>query len=81
MNSASTQSAGTHEVGKLWGGRFASASSSALENLSRSPAEYFRMVRYDAIGSKAHAGELARAGILTSVEHDRIVAVLDDLVL
>ena len=67
--------------GKLWGGRFASESDSALENLSRSPAEFFaRMARYDAIGSKAHAGELVRAGVLTLGERTQIEAALDQII-
>ena len=80
MTLPSTSTAGDHEAGKLWGGRFAAASSSALEDLSRSPRDYFRMVRYDVIGSKAHAGELVRAGILSEEERDTITATLDDLV-
>jgi len=80
MSVPTTRPAGTHEPGKLWGGRFAAPSSSALEDLSRSPADNFRMVRYDAVGSKAHAGELVRAGILTDDERATIEAALDDIV-
>lgn len=73
-NAAKTQ-------GKLWGGRFSSAASSALENLSRSPEEFFRrMVPFDVIGSKAHAGELVRAGVLTPQERVEIEASLDSIV-
>ena len=67
--------------GKLWGGRFASEANTALENLSRSPEEFFRrMVPFDVIGSKAHAGELVRAGVLTADERATIEATLDDIV-
>ena len=80
MSVPTTRPASTHEPGKLWGGRFARPSATALEDLSRSPADNFRMVRYDAIGSKAHAGELVRAGILTESERTTIESALDDIV-
>lgn len=56
------------EPTKLWGGRFASGPSDALANLSRAPASYFRMYGEDIAGSRAHAGELHRAGLLTADE-------------
>ncbi len=71
---------GSHSAGKLWGGRFASKADLALENLSRSPKDYFRMVPYDVIGSKAHAGELVRRGLLTQEERTVIEATLDEMV-
>jgi argininosuccinate lyase len=58
----------THE-GTLWGGRFDSGPSPALEALSRSTHFDWRLVPYDLAGSVAHAHALHRAGLLT--DHDR----------
>jgi len=80
MSVAQAHDAGRHEAGKLWGGRFAAPSAKALEDISRCPPEYFRMVRYDVMGSKAHAGELLRAGLLTQAERQTIAAALDAIV-
>lgn len=80
MSVAQAQDAGRHEAGKLWGGRFAAPSAKALENISRCPPEYFRMVRFDVMGSKAHAGELVRAGLLTVEERHTVESTLDAIV-
>jgi len=80
MSVAQAHDAGRHEAGKLWGGRFAAPSAKALEDISRCPPEYFRMVRYDVMGSTAHAGELVRAGLLTPEERQTIAAALDGIV-
>jgi len=80
MTATSVDNTGSHVAGKLWGGRFASAADPALEDLSRCPSDYFRMVPYDAIGSKAHAGELVRKGLLTPDEKEAIETTLDEIV-
>lgn len=80
MTTTSVNEAGGHEAGKLWGGRFTVKADQALENLSRSPKDYFRMVPYDVIGSKAHAGELVRRGLLTAEERTMIASTLDEIV-
>jgi argininosuccinate lyase len=59
---------GTKE-GKLWGGRFASGPSPALEALSRSTHFDWRLVPYDLAASVAHANALHRAGLLTDSDH------------
>jgi len=64
---------------RLWGARFKSGPAEAMANLSRSPAVYFRMTPYDVAGSKAHAHELQRAGLLSSDETDRIIACLESI--
>jgi len=61
---------------RLWGARFRSPPSEALMNLSRSPANYFRLVPEDLMSSVAHARELMRAGILTEAEAEEIIAAL-----
>lgn len=61
----------------LWGGRFSAGPSPELAALSRSHPSYFRLSREDLAGSRAHARELARAGVLTGDERDRILTALD----
>ncbi|CAO3433917.1 argininosuccinate lyase [Azospirillum endophyticum] len=57
-----------NSAGALWGGRFKKAPSKALVDLSRSPADYFRLAPEDLRSSAAHARELVRAGILDAQE-------------
>jgi argininosuccinate lyase len=69
---------GTNE-GKLWGGRFASGPSPALEALSRSTHFDWRLVPYDLAGSVAHANALHRAGLLTDNDHAELLRGLATL--
>ena len=66
----------TTHTGALWGGRFAAGPSDALADLSRSTHFDWRLVPYDLAGSRAHAGVLRDAGLLTSDQHDALVAGL-----
>ena len=63
----------------LWGGRFASGPSAELTRLSRSPERYYTLAPYDVIGSKAHAHELQRAGLLDAEETKQITAALQQI--
>ena len=63
--------------GKLWGGRFSEAPDAAAWALGRSVGFDVRLWPYDLAGSRAHAGELARIGILDSVDHDAVMSALD----
>ena len=65
------------EPTQLWGGRFKSGPSEALANLSRSHPTYFRLYREDLAGSRAHASELKRAGVLDEAEFAKIRETLD----
>ncbi|APO77780.1 argininosuccinate lyase 2 (plasmid) [Rhizobium etli 8C-3] len=65
------------EPTQLWGGRFKSAPSEALAKLSRSHPSYFRLYREDLAGSRAHASELKRAGVLDEAEFATIRETLD----
>lgn len=65
------------ESAQLWGGRFKSGPSEALANLSRAHPSYFRMYIEDLAGSRAHASELKRAGVLTEEEFTAIREALD----
>ena len=63
----------------LWGGRFASGPSAALQALSLSIHFDWRLAPYDLRGSKAHARVLHRAGLLTDDESARMLLALDEL--
>ncbi len=63
----------------LWGGRFAGGPADALAHLSKSTHFDWRLARYDIAGSRAHARELGRAGLLTDTEVTDMIAALDQL--
>ena len=67
------------EPTQLWGGRFKSGPSEALANLSRAHPSYFRLYREDLAGSRAHASELKRAGVLDEAEFATIRDALDQI--
>ncbi len=62
---------------KLWGGRFESGPSEVFERFSNSLAFDRRLLDADVRGSQAFARSLARAGVLTGEECERIVAAFD----
>lgn len=64
---------------KLWGGRFRSPADPALLKLSRAPDDYFGLAPYDIAGSRAHARELHRAGVLDDAELEQLLVGLDGL--
>lgn len=61
---------------RLWGARFKTPPSPQLKLLSRSEPSFFRLVPYDLAGSRAHAHELRRAGILNDAE---LAALLSEI--
>ena len=63
----------------LWGARFKAAPAASLTALSRSPDYYFALAPYDLAGCRAHARELARAGLLSADELDTMLAAIDAL--
>ena len=69
---------GTNQ-GALWGGRFAEGPSPALMALSRSTHFDWRLVPYDLAGSRAHADELHRVGLLDDAGHAALTAGLATL--
>ncbi|OYN90001.1 argininosuccinate lyase [Parenemella sanctibonifatiensis] len=71
--------AGSHQAGRLWGGRFAGGPSEVMAELSRSTQFDWRLARVDIAGSRAHAGALHRAGLLLDEEREALLAGLDDL--
>ncbi len=64
---------------RLWGGRFKAEPDPALTELSRSEPSYFDLAPYDLAGSRSHARELHRAGILDAEELGRLLAAIDEL--
>jgi argininosuccinate lyase len=66
----------TEGTERLWGGRFRSAPAAELKALSRSEESFFRLAPYDLAGSRAHARELQRAGVLDA---DELQSLLDEM--
>jgi argininosuccinate lyase len=64
---------------RLWGGRFRTPPAPALTAFSRADDRFFRLAPYDLAGSRAHARELQRAGILDAGELDQLLAGIDRL--
>ena len=69
----------TTNHGALWGGRFATGPAPELAALSRSTHFDWRLAPYDLAGSRAHAGALRTAGLLTEADHAELLRGLDDL--
>lgn len=59
----------TAAEGRLWGARFAAAPDAAAWALGRSVAVDGRLWREDLAGSRAHADELHRVGVLSAADH------------
>ena len=64
---------------QLWGGRFRAPPAPALKAFSRSEERFFRLAPYDLAGSRAHARELERAGILDAGELAQMLSAIDRL--
>jgi len=64
---------------KLWGGRFTEATDAFVEAFTASVDFDRRLYRHDIEGSKAHARMLAKVGVLTEDECEKILAGLDDV--
>jgi argininosuccinate lyase len=74
---ASTHEAASTDAGRLWGGRFTAGPDEAAWQLGVSTAFDRQLWRQDLAGSRAHAGELHRIGVLDDDEHAQMVAALD----
>ena len=61
---------------KLWGGRFHEGTAASVEAYTQSISYDWALYRQDIAGSCAHARMLARQGVLTNEEADRLVAGL-----
>jgi len=72
-----------HSGDKLWGGRFSEPTDAFVEAFTASVGFDQRLYRHDIQGSKAHAQMLARVGVLTDDEcqkiHDGLDTILADI--
>jgi argininosuccinate lyase len=72
-----------HSGDKLWGGRFSEPTDAFVEAFTASVGFDQRLYRHDIQGSKAHARMLARVGVLSDEEcqkiHDGLDAILADI--
>lgn len=73
------QPGGATSAGRLWGARFSAGPAEAAWELGVSIATDHRMWPHDLAGSKAHADELLRIGILNPEDHQAIVGGLDTI--
>jgi argininosuccinate lyase len=64
---------------KLWGGRFSAQTAGSVEAFTSSIEVDWRLYRYDIAGSIAHAKMLARQGIISAREGQKIVRGLDSI--
>jgi argininosuccinate lyase len=64
---------------KPWGGRFTEATDAFVESFTASVAFDRRLYHHDIEGSIAHATMLARVGVITGQERDRIVSGLREI--
>ena len=67
------------ETNKPWGGRFSEKTASTAESFSASIHFDRRLYRHDIAGSKAHAKMLARVGLISSDELQKILAGLSEI--
>lgn len=67
------------ESKEMWGGRFAEPVDAFVKAFTASVNFDARMYRQDIAGSKAHARMLAKVGVLSAEECERIVTGLDDI--
>ncbi len=74
-----SETSGTTNEGKLWGGRFAAGPSPELEALSKSTHFDWRLAHYDLAGSRAHANVLHAAGLLADDEHSALLHAIVEL--
>ena len=63
----------------LWGGRFGNGPAEAMAALSKSTDFDWRLAPYDIAGSVAHAGVLARVGLLSESEYTAMCEALGTL--
>ena len=77
MNTPSTPKPG--DKSGLWGGRFASGPAPELVALSRSTHFDWRLAPYDLAGSRAHAGVLQAAGLISREDLNKLIAGIDAL--
>ena len=73
------QEAGQPSTTRLWGGRFEGGPSPEMAALSLSVHFDWRLAPYDLLQTRAHAGVLHRAGLLSAPELDQVHEALAEL--
>ena len=68
-----------NKTSKLWGGRFSEATNEFVQRFSASVSFDQRLYKYDIEGSIAHAKMLAKVGVLTSEELQKIESGLESI--
>jgi len=71
------QGSGATDAGRLWGGRFTTGPDEAAWQLGVSTHFDAQLWRQDLAGSRAHANELHRIGVLDGGELERMTAAID----
>ncbi len=74
-----SQDSNQDKTQKLWSGRFSEATDRGVEQFSASVSFDRRLYRQDIRGSVAHAQMLAKVGVLTAAEADKIVKGLEGI--
>jgi argininosuccinate lyase len=74
-----SQDSNEDKTQKLWSGRFSEATDQGVEQFSASVSFDRRLYRQDIRGSVAHARMLAKVGVLTAAEADKIVKGLESI--
>ncbi|KAK6120786.1 hypothetical protein DH2020_045473 [Rehmannia glutinosa] len=64
---------------KLWGGRFEESTTDAVEKFTQSISFDKALYKHDIMGSRAHASMLARQGLITDGDRDKILKGLDEI--
>ncbi|KAK6143155.1 hypothetical protein DH2020_023503 [Rehmannia glutinosa] len=64
---------------KLWGGRFEESTTDAVEKFTESISFDKALYKHDIMGSRAHASMLARQGLITDDDRDKILKGLDEI--
>ena len=64
---------------KTWGGRFSGGTDSRVESFTESISFDYRLYLHDIRASQAHARMLAKVGLLTSEEAEKIAGTLEEI--
>ncbi|XAR62077.1 Argininosuccinate lyase [Bertholletia excelsa] len=75
----SSQPTSATKEAKLWGGRFEESVTDAVERFTESISYDKQLYKHDIMGSRAHASMLARQGLMSDSDRDRILQGLDQI--
>ncbi|KAF5739786.1 L-Aspartase-like family protein [Tripterygium wilfordii] len=75
----SSQNDAKPKEAKLWGGRFEKGVTDVVEKFTESISFDKALYKHDIMGSKAHASMLAKQGLISECDRDRILQGLDEI--